>query len=78
MKIELECAEIYPIYLIEQITEHCSSNAIYEIPNDLLKKWIKVFKEFEAVQLEIVRYTNIPIDKNDLAELTDLELKEIE
>lgn len=78
MKIELDCAEVYPIYTIEQITEHCPSNCIFDIPNDLLKKWVKGFKEFQAIQLEIVRYLDIPLDRNDIAQLTDLELGDIE
>jgi hypothetical protein len=77
MKIELFCGEVYPIYTIEKITEHCPLDCICDVPSDLLKKWVKGLKDFQDLQLEIVRYLNIPLDKNDITQLTDLNLEDI-
>jgi hypothetical protein len=61
MKILIDGDEVYPVYHLNSLG---SVGDEVDVPNDTLKRWIKVFKDFESVQSEISEF--LGEDDNEL------------
>ena len=71
MKIKIVADEVYPVYHLFNLYDGYGDPT--EVPNDLLKRWVKVFQEFIEIQDEIAVFMGYadgyPLD------LTNLELE---
>lgn len=53
MKILIDTDEVYPVYHLNYLG---SVGDEVDVPKDILKRWVKILKDFESVQSEISEF----------------------